>query len=486
MLYNSLFILCCVLLFPFNGSSQDNGKEIVIGHSFSLHSDILHEERPYLIYLPEDYTNDGQPISVMYLLDGTGHFHHTTGIVNFLKYQGSIPNMMVVGIPNTNDRTRDLTPKIEKDTKAAEERPNAGGADNMLAFLKDELIPHIDKTYNTSSYRILNGHSFGGLFAVHTLLSEPQLFDAYISISPSMWWDQQNLVSRAESFLDTEPELNSYFYMTMGNEDDDMLGGAMKLAALFEEANDKCGLDWDFRVMKEETHGSIPHRSTYYGLEAIFKNWYALDYKDIMSSKGVDGILSHYEMVSEKLGYQILPSEGDMNNLGYDLMGNKNYDAALEVFLMNVEKFPNSSNVYDSAAEAYMMKEENDKSIKLYKKSLQLNPGNSNAIEMMKEMGYAYNPEELKVELSKKEQKAFVGGYAVNVGGVLSIKIEEGSLVATHPAMPKQTLICYSNNVFLLMPDKIPLKFEMDTDKNVLGFEAEMGIGATVAGKKIE
>lgn len=238
--------------------SQPKGEDIIIGQSFSLTSKVLNEERPYQVYVPEDYDEDGAPISVLYVLDGNGHFHHTTGVVSFLKRNGRIPNLMVVAIPNTDDRTRALTPPIHVDQDALKNMPTAGGADNMLSFIKDELIPHIEGAYNTSPYRILIGHSFGGIFAVHTLLSEPELFDAYISISPSMWWDDQNLVTQADSFLQDKPDLDVFFYMTMGNEDGPMLGGAMKLAALFEESEIP-NFKWDFNVMDDETHGSIPH-----------------------------------------------------------------------------------------------------------------------------------------------------------------------------------------------------------------------------------
>ena len=98
---------------------------------------------------------------------------------------------MVVSIPNTTDRGRNLTPAIKLNLEAQKEMPTAGGADKMLSFIKEELIPHIDTAFNTSPFRILTEHSFGGLFAVHTLINEPELFDAYISISPSIWWDNQ-------------------------------------------------------------------------------------------------------------------------------------------------------------------------------------------------------------------------------------------------------------------------------------------------------
>lgn len=463
--------------------AQSDGKDIVIGQSFSLNSEVLNEERPYQIYLPDDYDKNGAPVSVLYLLDGDGHFHHTTGIVSFLKRQGRIPNFMVVSIPNTNDRTRDLTPTIKLDMEAKKNFATAGGADNMLSFIKNELIPHIDKTYNTSPYKILTGHSFGGIFAVHTFIKEPELFDAYISISPSMWWDNQNLVAEAESFLAEKPELENFFYMTMGNEGGNMLGGAMKLAALFEETEIP-GFNWDFKLMEEETHGSIPHRSTYYGLEAIFKGWFSADLQKLYTEGGMDGVKSHYSKVSKKLGYEMAPTEAEINNLGYRLMGSGAKEKALELFLENIKLHPNSFNVYDSAAEAYMETKQNKLAIKNYKKSLSLNPGNTNGIVMLKKLGIDFDLKDLAVELTEKEQNEYVGNYDVDAGGVLNIQIEDGKLTVTHPAIPKQTMHYYSNNVFLLLPQNVPLKFIRDDQQKPTSFEVQMRIGVFVKGIK--
>ena len=465
--------------------AQPTGKEIVIGQSFFLNSEILKEERPYQIYLPSDYDVNGAPLSVIYLLDGDGNFHHTTGIVSFLKRQGRIPNCMVVAIPNTTDRTRDLTPAIKVDMEKLQEMPTAGGADNMLSFIKSELIPHIEKTYNTSPFRMLIGHSFGGLFAVHTFITDPELFDAYISISPSMWWDSQNLVARAESFLAEKPKLDCFFYMTMGDEGGAMLGGAMKLAALFEESEIP-GLNWDFKVMEEETHGSIPHRSTYYGLEAIFKGWFSVDLNKIYAEGGLDGIKMHYSEVSKKLGFEMKPSETEINNLGYRLLQSGAVEKALEVFLENVQIHPNSFNVYDSAAEAYMENKEDDLALKYYKKSLLLNPGNTNGVVMLKKLGVTFDPKELATELTEKEQKEYVGDYDVDLGGVLTIQIVDGELKASHPAIPTQTMLFYSSNVFLLLPDNLPLRFIFDDQQKPTNFEVQMGIGTFAKGTKKE
>ena len=419
----SLLAMLGCLLLTTSVFAQPKGQDVVIGQRFSLSSEVLGEERPYLVYLPNDYSEEGQPVAVMYLMDGDGHFHHTSGVLNFLMRQRRIPRMMIVAIPNTSDRTRDLTPTIEVDSEASERFPTAGGADKTLNFIKTELIPKIEEDYNVNAYRTLVGHSFGGIFAVNALLSDPEVFDSYISISPSMWWDQQNLVDRAEKFLNSKEELDAFFYMTMGNEGGDMLGGAMKLAALFEEkAPEKFG--WDFKVMKEETHGSVPHRSTYYGLEAIFKDWYQVDMAKLYLEGGLAGIDKHYQMLSEKLGYKMELSEADLNNLGYQVMARDNFDQAIELFQENVKRHPGSFNTYDSLAEAFMGKGDNENAAKYYKKSLALHPGNQNGINMLKRMGVDYDPAELFLQMPKDKLVPFTGKYQLNGGPVVTISLE--------------------------------------------------------------
>jgi D-alanyl-D-alanine-carboxypeptidase/D-alanyl-D-alanine-endopeptidase len=236
--------------------------------------------------------------------------------------------------------------------------------------------------------------------------------------------------------------------------------------------------------MEEETHGSIPHRSTYYGLEAIFKDWFSVDLQKLYTEGGMDGVKSHYSKVSKKLGYEMKPTEAEINNLGYRLMGSGAKEKALKLFLENIKLYPNSFNVYDSAAEAYMVTKQDKLAIKNYKKSLSLNPGNTNGVDMLKKMGVDFDLKDQAVELTEKEQNEYVGNYDVDAGGVLNIQIVDGNLTATHPAIPKQTMHYYSNNVFLLLPQNVPLKFVRDDQQNPTSFEVQMSIGVFVKGTK--
>src|SRR6185369_6618719 len=79
--------------------------------------------------------------------------------------------------------------------------PSAGGADNFLKFFETELIPQIEKQYRVQPYRIFAGHSFGGLFAIHALITKPKLFNSYVAVSPSLQWENFEALKRAEDFL---------------------------------------------------------------------------------------------------------------------------------------------------------------------------------------------------------------------------------------------------------------------------------------------
>src|ERR1700690_2979695 len=175
-----------VFLFVFTTVKSQNNDKICIGTVDKIYSNILNEERTLWIYNPAQTTRTNlQHYPVLYLLDGEEHFYATVGMIQ--QMSGAWGNMIVVGITNS-DRNRDLTPTVN----------NSGGGENFMNFIKEELIPHIDSVYPTAPYRIFSGHSLGGLTVINTLLNNTQLFNAYIAIDPSLWWENKKLVQQAK------------------------------------------------------------------------------------------------------------------------------------------------------------------------------------------------------------------------------------------------------------------------------------------------
>lgn len=191
------FIAAALFILPALAPATAGDDAIVIGHKLTVTSNILGEERQVWVYTPDGYDQSDAAYPVVYLLDGAGHFHHATGVLSFLATRGRAPEMILVGVLNT-ERTRDLTPASSVE---ADQARGSGGADNFLAFMETELIPAIEKDYRTRPYRVLIGHSFGGLLANYALAYKPALFNASISISPTLWWDNGSLVKRAGEYL---------------------------------------------------------------------------------------------------------------------------------------------------------------------------------------------------------------------------------------------------------------------------------------------
>lgn len=370
-----LFVVVLVLVHCVPGLAQEGGP-VVIGQRVKWHSNIMNEDRMLWIYTPDTSRTSTTRYPVIYLLDGDGHFLHATGIVQFLSANNRMPEMMIVGIANTN-RNRDLTPP-PADTAIA----GSGGADTFLRTIKDELIPYIDKQYKTSPFKMLIGHSFGGIFAVNALLKQPDLFNAYIIISPSLWWQKDTLVNQVGAFLKSVRASKLFIYETVGNEGSGMVAPALRLMDKIE-TREADGLDWKIKLMETEDHGSIVHKSIYEGFEYIFAPW---RFRGNLVAAGMPGLERHFKGLSERYGYQIDVPERMVNTLGYQYLFQDKLQEAITVFKWNVQHYPGSWNVYDSLGEAYAKKGETRLAIENYEKSIVMNPNNTNGIEIVKKL----------------------------------------------------------------------------------------------------
>jgi len=319
-----------------------------------LKSAVLGEERTILVRTPAGYETNKLSYPVLYMTDGDAHMGHTASTIEFLTGNGRLPDLIVVGVTNT-DRTRDLTPVKSTNKNAAGElqAPTSGGADNFLKFFETELIPDIEREYRVQPYRILAGHSLGGLFAIHAMITKPGLFNSYIAVSPSLQWENGEALKRAENFLKNQKEMKVTLFVSLGNEPGAIGESFDSFKALLSKTNIK-GFEWQAERMADEDHGSVVLRSHYFGLRKVYDGWQApRDPKSGAVLGGLKGADAHYKKLSEKFGYTIPVPEQLINQMGYQYLFDGKPEEAIAVFKANVERYPNSANVYDSLAEAY-------------------------------------------------------------------------------------------------------------------------------------
>jgi predicted alpha/beta superfamily hydrolase len=345
---------------------------------FSLKSTVLGEDRIVLVRTPVGYETNKESYPVLYMTDGDAHMGHTAATIEFLTRNGRIPELIVVGVTNT-DRTRDLSPvkSTQKNPAGQLQSPTSGGADNFLKFFETELIPEIEKTYRVQPYRVLAGHSLGGLFAVHAMVSKPGLFNSYVAVSPSLQWENQATLKRAEEFLKNQKELNVTLFTSLGNEPGAIGESFDSFRELLAKTNIK-GFAWQAERMDDEDHGSVVLRSHYAGLRKVYEGWQGpRDLKSGAIIGGLKGADAHYAKLSERFGYKIPVPEALINQIGYQFIFDGKPEEAIAVFKANVERYPNSANVYDSLAEAYERGGQLDLAEPLYEKARVLGEKNS-------------------------------------------------------------------------------------------------------------
>jgi len=348
-------LVCCALLVLMAAGGIAIAEPITIGESVTLTSKIMGEERTILVSTPPGYEQSEQRYPVLYMTDGAAHLTHTRGTVDFLARNGLMPQLIVVGVPNT-DRTRDLTPTnagLPQDDGALRELPTSGGASRFLDFFEQELFPHIDAHYRTLPLRLFAGHSFGGLFALNALCTRPEMFKAILAVSPSLQWDDELPLRQAKDFFDNRERLDLTLFVAMANEEegDPQPTRLDRLEQILASAKTK-GFAWQVNRMPEETHGSVVLRAHYWGLRKVFEGWrLPTDPATGRFTGSVEDIKKHYTALSNRLGVVMQPAENMLNQTGYQVLGT-DVERAIAIFQYNVELYPGSANVYDSLGEA--------------------------------------------------------------------------------------------------------------------------------------
>lgn len=351
------FIQIIVLTVPSIANAQQQVAS-VLHFRHAIASKVLGEDRTVLVRVPPGYEATTQRFPVVLMLDAHAPQNAMmASIIESQAFAGTMPEMILVGIQNTN-RTRDLTP-----TKT--DRADSGGGDKFLDFIEQEVLPLVDKAYRTEPYRVFAGHSLGGLTVVYTMLSRPHLFGGYIAASPVLHWDNNFVIKKSEELFKTEKEFKRSLFVSLGNEPD-YLAGFNSYKDLLKK-NAPNGLDSEFQHWTDEDHGSIVMRAYLAGFRKIFAGW-----RIGTSVANLPALRSHYAKLSKRFGYEIKPPENIVNQFGYSLLGADKVDEAVEAFEENAKLYPNSANVYDSLAEALEKKGIRSKALANYEKAYKM------------------------------------------------------------------------------------------------------------------
>ncbi|HXT20276.1 MAG TPA: alpha/beta hydrolase-fold protein [Thermoanaerobaculia bacterium] len=249
--------------------SVAKAEPITIGETFTIESKVLHETRRINVFLPPVYQESpATSFPVIYMPDGGigEDFLHVAGLVQVSVRNGTMRPFLLVGIENT-ERRRDMTGPT-KNTEDRKIAPVVGGSAAFREFLRNELMPEVRRRYRTTDETAIVGESLAGLFVVETLFLERDLFDTYIAIDPSLWWNGQDLVNSAAVRLASPAPSTVTLYLATSDEP-----GIVKPVQAFVATLRKSApptLRWSYAAMPGEHHGTIYHPAALWAFRSVF------------------------------------------------------------------------------------------------------------------------------------------------------------------------------------------------------------------------
>ena len=232
LFYCGLLIAASLFSWPALAQKSQATPQVVLakveGERIALNSKALGFTLNVEIVLPEGYNKDNAvKYPVIFLMDSQWKlmpFMYTYGV---LAYEKVVPQSIVVGISANADngpwannisqfRSALYTPAKYQPSDA---NSTGGGADKLLNFFKQTLIPYLDKNYNTAPDRTLIGSSLGGLFGLYALLQEEPLFQRYVLSSPSVYWGDGYIKQHEAHYFKSHKSLKAQVFMGVGDEE---------------------------------------------------------------------------------------------------------------------------------------------------------------------------------------------------------------------------------------------------------------------------
>ena len=359
-----------MLVLAHNIHAQKNTNQV--NDSFLFKSEVLSGGREIWVQVPEieekSLDNHQSIFPVLYVLDGEYNFLNTVGISQTLDRAGLMPKVIVVGISGLN-REYDYSP-----TDIKVDYMKTGGGPNFLKFLSTELIPYINENYPSSNHNTIVGHSIGAMFALYSFLEETEsVFNNYLVISPSLWWDKEALANEWKNRLEVLSfQENRQAFITMA--DEEKLGSEGKImhnqylqfkAVLRDHPN----LNIAFLDLFEEDHISTVTLALHFGLKFLFQNW-NLDHH--YNTYDFSGLKESLQNLSQQYNFDVAPNYTQIVNMGRYYYDQREYDKAIEIYEFGLENFDEGLMLNGYLAQAYLKNNQREKAKTYFRKGLEM------------------------------------------------------------------------------------------------------------------
>ena len=347
--------------------------------SFTIESKMLGEKCKAMVYLPYGYTTNKDKYPVVYVLDAEYNAAFTAEAATVLEGNEKMPPAIIIGI-SSNNRGRDLTPAGDKGWTPPQEMPSSGGADRFLDYIEKELIPYVNKNYRAEPFNVIIGHSLGGLLAMHSFATRPDLFQATIALESSLWWNDGAVGKETMDFLTAHPGYKGKLFIARIKIPREVWFPINTTIVDYFEKKRPAGLEYNYTELDKEEHATMVFPATYFGLRDIFADhFFKLDEKANEKT-----VTDYYTALSAKYGYTVKMPQQIFAFL-WDMAGHdKKYPEAIKYGELRIKNYPNSYRAYMDLAGTYTETGNKEMAVQLLTKALELHPGDELIIQLLK------------------------------------------------------------------------------------------------------
>ena len=414
-----LIVLSCSPIARANGI-------IEVAKSYKIKSEILEESRDYYISLPKSYEKTSHQYPVLVLLDADQNMQHAVSSAQNLAQWRGIPEIIVVGIPSIN-RPRDFTPS--KDISFSAE---SGHGEKFMQFIKQELLPIIDKQFRTHPYRILEGHSLGGLFVATELMSMSNFFNAFIIAAPSLWWKNFEAIEQAKTLQTRENQAETAVYLGIGEHDGDGMKAELSQFVSSLQQAPHLNLRIEHKEFVGEGHMSAPLLINYYGLLHIFSD---VQYpKEKWDDFTIKAFVSFEQALKQKYGPGVIQTAENYVGLARHLENSNNFAGAIAVLKSNSLAYSGYHLNHELLANAYALNDDLQQAIEQYEIAYELTRSSKQVVGDSER--YLQRIERLKnpIDIPKSAMEAMSGCYE-NEGRYLAFRAIEGKFTGSNKVL---------------------------------------------------
>ncbi|MCP4124910.1 MAG: alpha/beta hydrolase [Bacteroidetes bacterium] len=344
-------------------NTNDSAKRTKVIH---LESEALDETREIIIRTPPNYDPENREYTVVYVLDAEWNFEYVASYLEYMFNHDTYPEMIVTGVVNVN-RNRDYIPRPDSYFE------DTGEAASFLEFVKNEWIGEIERKYAVSGERIVIGHSFGGVFVLHTLFSDPALFDAYIALGASAWIADGVLLEEAAAYFEHPADADAFVYMAVGEGDGGpTVPSSRNLAEAFEQSAPE-SLEWFFDITPKTDHFKNFTSGLSNAFMALFPAWgFADEVTNVARNEGVIGVGDWFKAKQDLLGERFHPSWFDLGVAAFTLTQEGHGDAAIELLDNLKTHYPQSGHVASFSASVFEMNGRYEEALGEYERAIEI------------------------------------------------------------------------------------------------------------------